>query len=228
MENLIESLICLLQKLNITDKNASKCKELVRKYRPLLVTTNEQKQQEACKHIKDSFLKIYNEHKSDIIDKDFTFLQENTFIFDNVDMGTLYLNVVDMDDTDKLEAVSNELLFIFYQISPDEDRKMIDEKHRKKKEKEKAKGELESENVTERSKKKNKTKDTPQPNNTPNIAKKMETILSKHKHKLKKAEKDPNAIPEVLADFFKENSGDMAGMLTDMLKGMGLDPSKMQ
>lgn len=209
METLIESLVCLIQKLNVTESNSTKCRELSRKYRPVLVSTDEQKHNDIRTHIKSTLVPVLDAHRNEIINKDFGFLKEGVLIFDDVDIGTLYINVLDSDDTDKLDSVSNELLYLFYQIASDDDRKLIDEKHRKK-------------NTTPP-----KTKKKAAEPSTPNVAKHMENILSKNKHKLKRAEKDPTAIPEVIDDFLKNNSKDMTGMLLDMMKGMGLDPSKM-
>jgi hypothetical protein len=222
-EQLLESFGRLVTKLDFGQGNTSYCKELKRKYRPIIASDNTSRKESSANAIRVIIERLYKIYKSDIILKDFGFIDEtkkdtdgqyilddNSFVIDNVDIGKMYMNALDTDDEEGLRFVNNELLFLFYQVAPNEDQREIDKKHKKSPP---------------------KTQAPPNPlaavQAQPDLAKRMESMLMKNKNKLKRAEKDPNAIPEVLADFFQNNSKDMAGMLTGMLGSMGIDPSKM-
>lgn len=222
-EQLVESFNCLITKLSFANGNVQTCKELKRKYRSVIASDNLKKKEELATIIRSSITPLYNSNRDDIMSKDFSFLvaaeknedgklipSNNTLIIDNHDIGAMYLAALDDDDDENLRLVVNELLFLFYQIAPEQDQKLIDSKYKKAK----------------------PVSTTPNPltaaqNVQPNLAKQMEKMLQKNKDKLKKAEKDPSVIPDVLADFFKNNSKDMAGMLQGMLGTMGIDPSQM-
>lgn len=229
-EQLVETFGCLLSKLDFVNENASSNKELKRKYRSIIASDNHNKKSSAADIIRSSIEKLYDLHREEIMSKDFGFLVEakidnngkpifddNTLIIDGHDIGALYLNALDAGDEDNLKLVNNELLYLFYQIAPESDQKQIDSKYKKAPVKAPS----------------NASSGTfPNPLSAaqgvqPNLAKQMEKMLQKNSTKLKKAERDPSVIPEVLADFFQHNSKDMAGMLTGMLGSMGIDPSQM-
>jgi len=225
-ENILESFIRLITKLDYVAANLEPCKELKRKYKPIRASDNKSKKDSVMNPIIEEVKRLYAIHREEVMSKDFSFIEsakkdesgkyiitENTLILDNVDFGSLYLNTADSDDDENLKYVNNEILFLFYQVAPEDDQKVIDTKYRKK--------HVDPEPTTPNQMAEKLKKQ-------PNLAKKMEEILNKNKDKLKHAEKNPSAIPEVLADFFKNNSGDMAGMLTGMLGNMGFDPSKMK
>lgn len=229
-EQLVETFGCLLSKLDFVSENAAKYKELKRKYRSIIASDNHKKKSDAAEIIRASIDKVYNLHREDIMSKDFGFLTEaktddndkpivgeNTLIIDGYDIGTLYLSALDAGDDDHLKLVNNELLYLFYQIAPESDQKQIDSKYKK---------------APVKAPSNTSSGTFPNPlsaaqNVQPNLAKQMEKMLQKNSTKLKKAERDPSVIPEVLADFFQHNSKDMAGMLTGMLGSMGIDPSQM-
>lgn len=223
-EQLVESFYRLVTKLDFTNKNAEYCKELKRKYRSVIASNNSKKKESIALLIRESITPLYSINREDILSKDFGFLTEakkdnegrpisgdGALVIDGFDIGTMYINALDDDDDENLRFVVNELLFLFYQIAPEEDQKLIDTKYKKQ-----PKPSPPMANPIAASQ-----------NAQPGLAKKMEDMLRKNKNKLKKAEQDPNAIPEVLADFFQNNSKDMAGMLTGMLGSMGIDPSQM-
>lgn len=216
---LVEIFSCLLAKLDKEKTNVPLAKELKRKYRSLNASDNKKKKEEASAVISTCITAIWEKHRDDIMSKDFSFVKraevdeannpvvgDNTLVIDGVDIGVLYLNALDSEEEDILKIVHNELLYLFYQIAPEEDQKEIDARYKKAP----AKAPKANPGVAQ-----------------PTIAKQMEKLLQKNSHKLKKAEKDPNAIPEVLADFFSNNSNEMAGMLTGMLGTMGIDPTQM-
>lgn len=208
-ENLIESFCCLLGKLDIVDDNKTACRDLKRVYRTLIASNNSGKKSDVSNRLHDLIRPVYDEHKELIMLKDFSFLSDKPgiLVIDDHDIGTLYCNALDSTDDDNITLLMNEMLFLFYQVAPMKDRKIMDDKYKKASAKK------------------------PTPTTTtavqPNLAKQMEKILEKNKHKLKKAENDPNAIPDVLADLFQNNSKDMAGILTGMLGSMGIDPAQM-
>ena len=207
-EQILKSFNCLISKLDFAQSNTTLNREFRRKCRSLIISDNQSKKNDLISLIRSSVESIYKEHREDIMSKDFSFLTENVLVIETVDIGVLYINALDEDDEEALKLVNNELLFLFYQVAPSDDKKEIDKIYKK------AAPKVEP------------TKSVPQ-GVQPNLAKQMERMLQKNKHKLKKAETDPNVIPEVLADFFKNNSNDMAGMLTGMLGTMGIDPAQM-
>lgn len=204
-ENLIESFCCLLGKLDIVDDNKAVCRDLKRVYRTLIASNNSGKKSDVSNRLHDLIRPVYDEHKELIMLKDFSFLSDKPgiLVIDDHDIGTLYCNALDSTGDDNITLLMNEMLFLFYQVAPMKDRKIMDDKYKKASTKK------------------------PTPTVQPNLAKQMEKILEKNKHKLKKAENDPNAIPDVLADLFQNNSKDMAGILTGMLGSMGIDPAQM-
>lgn len=240
-EKLLESFICLIRKLDFVNENTEACKKLGRVYRPLFESDNVGKKSDVAEKIRIGLKTLYEKHREDIICKDFSFIQpassstnqdgssvyavnSDTFIVDNFDIGILYLNAIDADIPEALRSVNTELLYLFYQIATEEDQKVIASKYMKKGD---GGDDTNQKGTTTGSSKGGKGIPNIPITAAPNLAKKMEKMLQKHKGKLKKAEHDPNAIPEVLADFFQNNSKDMAGMLTGMLSTMGIDPAQM-
>ena len=228
-EQLLESFGRLVTKLDFSSGNAAHCKELKRKYRPIIASDNVNKKDTAASAIRSVIDSLYKIHRDDIITKDFGFLSnaktdengnplfdDNSFIVDNIDIGGMYINALDADDEDNLRIVNNELLFLFYQVASDDDKREIDIRYKKAPPKNKPNTSSPSGNPL-----------SAVQGAQPKLAQQMEKMLNKNKNKLKRAEKDPNVIPEVLADFFQNNSKDMAGMLTNMLGSMGIDPSQM-
>jgi len=201
---------------------------LKRKYRPIIASDNLNKKETAANNIRTEIDKLYKIHREDIMTKDFGFLggaredddhnpisDDNSFIIDKIDIGRMYTHAIDTDDEDNLRIVNNELLFLFYQVAPGTDQKEIDTRYKKAPSKTPKTGSLPGNPLSSVQ------------GVQPKLAQQMEKMINKNKNKLKRAEKDPNVIPEVLADFFQNNSKDMAGMLTSMLGTMGIDPSQM-
>jgi hypothetical protein len=208
-DNLIESFCCLVGKLDIVDDNKIPCRDLKRTYRTLLASNNIGKKADVSNQLHDIIRPVYNANRDLILLKDFSFLSEaeGIMVIEQQDIGTLYTKALDCEDDSNITLLMNEMLYLFYQVAPSKDKKILDDKYRRPS-----------------NKKTSTSSSTPQPN----LAKQMEKILEKNKHKLKKAENDPNAIPDVLADLFKNNSDDMAGILTGMLGSMGIDPAQMK
>jgi len=204
-DQVLESFGRLLAKLASIPDNQEQCRILSRKYKPLIISDNNAKKNTAVQYIESILTPLYTQYRDDIIQKDFSFLNKDIFILDDVDVGILYMNVIDQEDSDALKLIVNELLYLFYQVSTPEDQKSIDTRYRKKTQ-----------------------PMPPQQGSQTTMTKGLEDILKKNKHILKKAESDPSAIPEVLSELFKNNSDQMAGLLGGMLGGMGIDPSQMK
>jgi hypothetical protein len=208
-DQVLESFGRLLAKLAAIPCNKEQCRVISRIYRPLIISENATKKSTASSKIESIIKPLYTTYREDILLKDFSFLSDNKLIIDDTDISSLYINAIDSDDDDSLKYINNELLYLFYQVATSDDQKTIDTKYRKK--------------------------PTPQSseipnmkNMQPNMASKLENLLNKNKTKLKRAETDPSAIPEVLSDLFKNNSDEMAGMLNGLLGTIGINPSNVK
>lgn len=208
-EDLVESFVRLISKLDIVSANTEACKSLKRKYRSVVASNNTKKKEDLALIITSTLTPLYHEHRDDVLSRDFGFFSGKSISIDSNDISSLYENALDSDDDAAILLLTNELLYLFYQIAPKNDQEIIDERY-KKQQKAPVQPTMPSQAAQ------------------PQLAKQMEKMLQKNKGKLKRAENDPSAIPDVLADLFKNNSGEMAGMLTGMLGVMGVDPSQMK
>lgn len=129
--NILESFVCLTSKLKLVDGNSKKGNALVRKYRSLTMSSDTNEINIVANKIKNIFMPIYNTHKSSIINKNYSFLQPGMIVHEDIDIGDMYNVLLDDGNCTLIEKVTNELLFLFYNIAPPEDRKEIDAKHKK-------------------------------------------------------------------------------------------------
>lgn len=212
MEKVLESFLTLVARLQVVSGNSDACMALRVKYRPIAMSTSTKDKAKAGSEIASILKPIYDANREKVMDKDFSFLlqgegMEGIFMVQGKDLGQAYASVVANGSDEELKKVTAGLLHLFFLVSPEEDQKVMEERHAKKDE------------VS----KKNPNFASLGPGR-PNVgmAHKMEKLLEKNKDKLKRAENDPTAISGVLGDFFHENSRDMANMLTNILGDTGV------
>lgn len=207
VDELFQSIVCLAERLSVASSNHQPCKKLQRKYKQLLVKPK--KSDKIYTAIIARLQEVIKDHKEDIMNKDFSFLESGILRIDEEDIGTMYLAVVDECDVDKLELVVTELLYLFCQGLSDEDKNIVYEKYKTKQ------SDTSSGNATS-------TKSTPEvPLRTG-----VDSILKKHQHILNKAEKNPKLMNEAISSILKGSSNELAGMLNGVLGNFGLDMSK--
>lgn len=197
---LMESLICLSSRLRKTDKNIDSCGIISCAYKPIHLSKNNEKKHMTEKEIRDCIYPLYVENRTDILNRDFSFIKENCLVINSIDIGSLYLNTLTEGDDEKIKLVTSELLQLFYHVMDEKDQSTVKRLYKKKAKKHK-------------------------PSNV-NIAEGMEAIMEKHKHKLANAESNPDVTGEVLSSIFRDNGEDMAKMAQGVLGSLGLDPKK--
>lgn len=219
MTKCLESLICLAQKLNFVEANRSPCASIVRKYRPILLSKSEKRIKEVSSIIESVFMPVYSAHRESILDKDFSFCSETSITFDGVDFALAFMNAIESDnevDIKKIQAATNEFLFLFYHMAPEADRKIILERHSNKTEQKEA----QKPEIATIAKGAGKA--------TGDVAKRLESLLSKNSAPLREAEQDPSKIPKFISGFLENNSSDITDIVSDVLNSMGIDPSSMK
>lgn len=205
MDKLLESFVCLIKKLDILEANKANCNILSRKLRAIACSDNLKKKGVYGEMINQVIEPLYKKNREDIMCKDFSFLTDSNFVYDEVNVGQLYLNVIDSDDSDGLDKITNELLYLFFLIATDEDKDEMDKKYKK-------------------SKPVSQMPDMAQlAQGVKPIGTGLQGILQKHASKLKGAEKDSSKIGKVLSDIFKSDSEAMVGMVQGVLGNMGMD-----
>jgi hypothetical protein len=202
MSKLLECFVCLISRLRDTPENLTACQEASRVYKPILLSSDDEKKTEISERIGSSITPVFEQYRKDIMNRNFSFLGENVLIIDQIDVGSLYQNTLMSDNDTNIKKVTSELLFLFHSIMSEEDKALVESKFKKPKKAKKAKSET---------------------------ALDMDKMLSKNKDDLKKLENDanPDAIGDVMGNILKNNSGDLGKMATNILGTMGLDPSKL-
>lgn len=203
MSKILESFVNLIAKLDFVPSNVSECNRLKPLYKPALASNNEQKKTDIGNQIRQSLDPIYALQRSNIIDKDFSFIIESGLVIKGHDIGSLYKQIFTVNDDMGLTAVTNELLYLFYLVAPEEDQKIIDAKYCKAKQQSMTPEML--------------AKSTP-----PNMMKDLETILERNAPALKAAENDPSKIPSVITSLFSNNAREMGGLVGQALNGFGI------
>lgn len=200
MSKLLECFVCLLSRLRDTPENVSAYELVCEEYKPVLLSSNDEGKATLSKKIERSVVPVYEQYRKEILNRDFSFLKQGVLVVGEIDVGYLYRNTLRSDNDTVLKKVTSELLFLFHCVMNEEDKILVETKFKKPKKEKKSRTEA---------------------------AVDMEHMLSKNKDSLKKLEKDPNAIGDVMGDILKNNSADLSKIATGLLSGMGLDPSKL-
>lgn len=208
---LLETLIWLLDNLRNIDGNVTDCKTLRSKYRPLLDSTNTKKINKINEELSQTLTSLYTTHRDDIVEKDFSWMETGMFIFSTVDISAMYRRLCEADADDKLSKVNNDLLLLFHEIAPDEDKKLIEEKHKKKEVVPTATPAL--------------TPKTGKPKK--NMAMSLERIMEQNADIFKEAEKDPSKMGEAFRTLISRNGPEFGDLLSDTLSNMGIDFSSL-
>lgn len=201
----IKTLIDFVSRLKSYRDIAEKCNDFLRKYKQALSDANEERQTVICSGIKNILKIIYDANKASILEKDFSFIKKGMFIVDDTDIGHLYIEAIDNnDDTDQIRKINSGLLFLFYQVMDEEDRKNVEAKFSGSK----------------------KAKETPKSENhdiIPNMSTQIDALISKNADVIKQAEKDPSKVGDVVESIFKNNSGELSNMIKGLVGSMGLN-----
>ena len=204
----LESLVNLISKLDFVQGNVEICSKLKAIYRSTLLGSNFNKKDSVGLRIKESLEPVYNKHREDILQKDFTFVAEHGLTIDShSEYQQLYINTFSSDDETSILLAQNELLYLFYLVAPDNDRDTINEKYSRKKEPDAP--------TTAKAAATAAAKSIPS-----NMVKNLATILKEHQHELKAAEKDPSKVPDVINGIFTKNSKDMSVLVGHALSNM--------
>lgn len=131
---IIEPLICLLERMSSIDENKEVVKPLKRSLHSLMESTNETRKEELNGVLAGVLKNLYTEYRAQIVEKDFSFMQDNLFIFENTDISHMYLLVLDQNDGSIRSKVSNMMLELFFHVATDADKEIIKTKHMPKKE----------------------------------------------------------------------------------------------
>lgn len=206
MINIIDPVVCVLERLKESFYVSNETRELYKQWKLVKASTNDEKKQGIRNGIDKVLLPLYEQHKKDILEKDFSWLTAGSIPFtDTVDIATEYLKVIDSDSDSISIPATNALLFLFYGVMSAEEQELVNKKHKKAKKKAVAKV------------------DAPNTNTTNNL----EELMKQYQADFVEAEQDPSKQEQVLAKMFKDSSGVMASTVTGIMKGIGFDPSKM-
>lgn len=216
--SLLESFVCLVRKLSFVEENKGIYKKINRKFGTLIASTNTIKIEDFGEKLVKVLAPIYHEHKNDIVEKDFSFLEEGMLVFDSADIGKLYLAAVDADSETNLPRINNELLELFYNQASEEDQKLIDSKHRPKR--------------TEKKDNDPKPPKMKMPKNMPgmppgNMVQDIESLLHENKDILSEAEGNPGKVPAAITHLFSRNPKKMASLIEGVLGNMGISPKEL-
>jgi hypothetical protein len=196
MSTIIESVLNLLTRLKEVQVNEETCIKLSRKYKLLVSNKHDSKIPEIAEKIRQVLPSILAKHKDLILNKDFSFLMDESFIIDDIDIAILYRKVLDSDNVNALKSVNNELLNLFYQVMSPEEKSVVDGKFKRKKSK----------------KPKNETKD---------LVDTVQGIFLNQKDLIKKAESnDPEAIKDVITSILKNDGNTIADVMTSFIKNI--------
>lgn len=208
MDKLLQSFVCLIKKLEFVPENVPTCRTVGRKYKPILIGTNVEKKNDIGELVKKVLAPLWEEHMGDICNKEFGFINDTNMIILDTNIGELYVNALDHDDSSSLILVNNELLFMFYHIMDKDKQEEIAKRFAKK------------------------PKDVPVPtakgvqaaiSGQKTLSDDLHGILNKYQHDLKKAEGNSALIGPTLTKIFKNDSDAMVGMLQNVMGSLGVD-----
>jgi hypothetical protein len=189
-----------MSRLRDVDANIPFYTIVAEEYKPLLLSSNNERKDDINNRISLSVSITYKDYRSDIMNRDFSFLKEGMLVIEDMDIGQLYRNVVKADNDSILKKVTSELLFLFHCVMDDKDRAEVEIKFKKPKKQKKPKSD---------------------------IALDMNSLLSKNSKDLKKLESGQADMGEVMEKVLQNNGKDFAKIATSLLGGMGLDMGAM-
>ena len=196
--SVIKSLLDFIVRLKSVEKISEKCVIFARKYKQVNSEANESRRQAVSDGVKSVLSALYTTYKIQIKDKDFSFMNSGIFILDDTDIGQLYLTAIDEEeDSNKINKINNGLLALFLHVMSDDDKKEVNDKFSKKKEE------------------------------PVNAAASIQSLLAKNADVLKEAEKDQSKIPQAVQSILTNNSGEMMGIITNVLSSLGMNPENL-
>lgn len=213
MQQLLEFFSDLINKLGNVNENTADIMPVARLYKALFSSEDVSEKEIVYINLKKSLESLYAIHSARILNRNFSFLLKEKISLLELPLSDMYARAVDSDKKDVFLMVNNVLLFLFYQIAPQADREIIDAKYRKK-----PAPVVEAKPTPKKSKKKGSNTGTSQAS----LAEGLEKIFADNQDALKRAENNSEAVPEVLAGIFQNNAPQMASMLSNVMKGIGL------
>jgi hypothetical protein len=105
--------------------NGDMCKPLKRSLHSLMESSNTKKKDSIESDLRTLVLGIYERHRDDIIEKDFSFMRNKMFVYEDLDISEMYLNVLDTSDALAITKSANMMLELFYHVATDADKDMI-------------------------------------------------------------------------------------------------------
>lgn len=191
---LLQTYIILLGHLRSFSGNEEECTSVIKEYKPIL-KANQRKRNQVDKEIYPILKDVLDANTSDIKDKDFSFLGKSSTIILGANISEMVDRIWESDNDDSITNVVNELLYLFYQIMDQEDKKEIEDMY--------------------------KTNKAPEPKmpdmGNLNMGKFMEKLLSKHKNTIKGAENNPALLNEAISEIIKDSTGDLVGMISNTI-----------
>jgi hypothetical protein len=197
--SILESVIIVAKRLSATKANEQACDAITKKYRPL-INCGPRKRDKVEQAIKEHLTTLYQEHKDDIMDRDFSFINDGTsMMFGDTDISTLVQEVFSHGSDKAIKDMVNELLFLFCFVMDDSDCDTVYERFGKRKDV------------------------APAPSGSMDPTKFVQKMMTKNKDLIKRAESDPKARNEVITQFLQNSTGDLVDMLSGILQKSGID-----
>lgn len=192
MTEVLNSIIRLSERLKTIVTNIDACNNLARRYIIIKSSKDDSKKKELASNVISVIKPLYELYRTHILNKDFTFLTTHEFMLDNINISSLYIKIIDSGNLDLVKPVNNELLMLFRSCMNETDKQDVDSKYAKKKVHKSNEG-IGFDNI-------------------------INSIMSKNKDTLKRAENDPAAIANTISSIINNSSGDIGKLAQNLVK----------
>lgn len=190
--SILQTFLILLGHLKVVDKET--CEAAIKKNKPILSAGLRRRRNKDI-DLAPPLIKALEQHKESIIEKDFSWVGDAGLEVGGVNLSKLVSDVWLQDDAIVNNVVA-ELLYLFYHVMDDTDKKRVNELYNVKKE-----------DIVQRK--------APVPKLEMNSL--VQKIMHEHRGSIRAAENDPTKINEVISKIISSNTGDIVSMVSGMM-----------